>query len=175
MDRSQVIARLESLRDQNEYAFLAFYAYRDLNRTEPEPFLKAALERSPVSIAGCKDLDDEAVVALVQDMSEESIYDESGRLAQPDEVWNYRRGDGVEKALLVANVFHSRHPDWRLVLEVTPHSATLVINEEQKTYRFASRKNLRPQVWDLSLWQPGPGQEEPVSKSQSNSSVSSEV
>ncbi len=53
MDRADVIARLESLRDTNDLADLAFYAYRDLNRTEPQPFLKAALERCPVSIAAC--------------------------------------------------------------------------------------------------------------------------
>ena len=52
MERADVIARLESIREANELADLAFYAYRDLNRTEPEPFLKAALERCPVSIAG---------------------------------------------------------------------------------------------------------------------------
>ncbi len=51
MERAEIVARLESLRPANEFAELAFYAYRDLNRTEPEPFLKAALERCPVSIA----------------------------------------------------------------------------------------------------------------------------
>ena len=37
-----------------------------------------------------------------------SIYDGPARLAQPDEVWNFRRGDGFEKALLVANVLRAR-------------------------------------------------------------------
>ncbi|MCX8033121.1 MAG: hypothetical protein N3B14_07030 [Thermoleophilia bacterium] len=163
MERPEILARLESLRDQNEYAFLAFYAYRDLNRTEAEPFLKAAIERSPVSIAGCQGLDDQAVVSLVQQLPDESIYDEPGRLAQPDEVWNYGRGDGVEKALLIANVLRSRHPEWPLVLEVRPDSAVLVVGQEQSTYRFASRKSLRPQVWNLGIWEPGPGQEPPLS------------
>ena len=111
MERADVIARLESLRDTNELADLAFYAYRDLNRTEAEPFLKAALERCPVSIAGCAGLSDDAVVATVAALPDESIYDEPGRLAQPDEVWNYGRGDGVEKALLLANILRARHPE----------------------------------------------------------------
>ena len=29
-------------------------------------------------------------------------------MAQPDEVWNFRRGDGFEKALLVANVLRGK-------------------------------------------------------------------
>ena len=53
--REEIIARLETVRGRNELADLAFYAYRDLNRTEAEPFLKAALERSPVSIAAAAD------------------------------------------------------------------------------------------------------------------------
>ena len=35
-------------------------------------------------------------------MPDESIYD-GKRLALPDEVWNFRRGDGIEKALLLAD------------------------------------------------------------------------
>ena len=57
MERADVVARLESLRDTNELAGLAFYAYRDLNRIEPEPFLKAALERCPVSHRGLRRLE----------------------------------------------------------------------------------------------------------------------
>jgi hypothetical protein len=40
---------------------------------------------------------DDEVIAVVQAMPSESIYDEAGRLAQPDEVWNFGRGDGAEK------------------------------------------------------------------------------
>lgn len=159
MDRSSVIAQLESLRTSNEYAHLAFYAYRDLNRMEPEPFLKAALQRSPVSIAGCKDLNDQAVVALVRSFAEESIYDEPGRLAQPDEVWNYRRGDGVEKALLLANVLQARHPEALLTIQAAPDQATLEMEGSPpaasgapRRFCFPSRKNLRPQVWKCSLF-----------------------
>ena len=52
MTREDIIGRLESIRDRNDFADLAFYAYRDLNRTDPEPFVLGAIERSPVSIAG---------------------------------------------------------------------------------------------------------------------------
>lgn len=171
MERVDVIARLESLRDSNELAGLAFYAYRDLNRVEPEPFVKAALERCPVSIAACEGMADDAVAATVQALADESIYDDAGRLAQPDEVWNYRRGDGAEKALLLANVLRARHPGAAMTIDVTPDSATLRVGGSAATsstvgtatgsalrsdgpdavYSFESRKDLRPQIWDCGV------------------------
>ncbi|NLT36282.1 MAG: hypothetical protein GXX83_10360 [Gaiellales bacterium] len=147
MSREQIIARLEAVRPHNQAADLAFYAYRDLNRTEAAPFLKAALERSPVSIAACRDLDNAAVVAAVRALAEESIYDEPGRLAQPDEVWNYGRGDGAEKAVLLANLLCARHPQLPLTLEVAPAAVTLRAGDE--AYRFASSKGLHQSVWEL--------------------------
>jgi hypothetical protein len=146
MDRSQVISRLEGLREANELAGLAFYAYRDLNRTDVEPFLKAAMERCPVSIAGAADLSEDALIQKVQSLVPESIYDETGRLAQPDEVWNYGRGDGVEKALLLANIIRARDPAPAVRIEVTPDGA--VAHLGTRTVRFESSKSLRSQTWD---------------------------
>ncbi|MBN1321989.1 MAG: hypothetical protein JXA87_14255 [Thermoleophilia bacterium] len=181
MERADVVARLESLRDSNELAALAFYAYRDLNRVEPDPFVKAALERCPVSVAACEGMADEAVAVAVEALDDESIYDEAGRLAQPDEVWNYRRGDGAERALLLANVLRARHPGTAMTIDVTPDSATLRVGGattagrgvgggtaagpvagapghartktegEETVYRFSSHKELRPQTWDCGI------------------------
>jgi hypothetical protein len=145
MQRADVIARLESVRRENPVADLAFYAYRDLNRTEAAPFLRAALQRCPVSIEGARATADDDLVATVRAWPEESIYDEEGRLAQPDEVWNYRRGDGVEKALLLANILHARAPRDALRVEVGPDRA--VLHRAGREDAFASRKGLRPQVW----------------------------
>lgn len=165
MVRADIVARLETLRETNQLAELAFYAYRDLNRTEAEPFLKAALERCPASIAACAHLGDAAVRTAVEQLRDESIYDEPGRLAQPDEVWNYGRGDGAEKALLLANLFRARHPEAAMSIEVTPDGATLRIGGDARghdggsrgtydggaAYRFTSRKGLRPQTWDCGI------------------------
>ena len=150
MDRAAVVTRLESLRETNELAGLAFYAYRDLNRVEPEPFVRAAFERCPVSIAACAGLTDEAVLEAVEALAEESIYDEPGRLAQPDEVWNYNRGDGPEKALLLANVLQARYPGAACTIEITADAAvlTLEVAGGTRTYRFAGRPGLRPQTWE---------------------------
>ena len=117
--REEAIARLEAQRATNPVVDLAFYAFRDLSRTDWAPFLKAAMERSPVSAAGAKELDDAALEARLREWPDESIYD-GARCAQPDEVWNYRRGDGFEKALCLAAVLRTRHPDAALDLRVSP-------------------------------------------------------
>jgi len=147
MTRREVIERLESLRSAVPVVDLAFYAYRDINRTEPEPFLKAAMERNPVSIAGAKPMSDDEVLAVVQAMPLESIYDESGRLAQPDEVWNYGRGDGVEKAVLLAAILKTRKPDVPITIEVAPGRAVLIVDSRQ--IEWISAKGLKTQRWNL--------------------------
>jgi hypothetical protein len=146
MDREQAIARLEAIRGSNELADLAFYAYRDLNRIEAEPFLRAAFERCPVSIAATDSLTDDALVARIEALPEESVYDEPGRLAQPDEVWNYGRGDGVEKAILLANVLRARHPGEPIRVSVAPENAEL--QALGRTVQFPSTKGLRERSWD---------------------------
>ena len=145
LPRAEIIARLEAIRGRNELAGLAFYAYRDLNSTDAAPFLKAALERSPVALTACHALDDDALLRAVEALEDESIYDGDGRLAQPDEVWNFGRGDGAEKALLLAGLLHARHPDQEILVEVAPGSAA--IRAGTMTQRFASRKGLRAQSW----------------------------
>ena len=108
MTREEIIRHVEALRDKNVTADMAFYAWRDLSRTEPGPFIQAAMERNPVSRAGGAGLDEQTLIEQVGGWDNESIYDGATRLAQPDEVWNFRRGDGFEKALMVANILRGR-------------------------------------------------------------------
>jgi len=147
MTREEVIRRLESLRATIPAADLAFYAYRDINRTDSAPFLKAAMERNPVSIEGAKPMTDDEVLAVVQAMPGESIYDESGRLAQPDEVWNFGRGDGVEKAILLAGIYKARKPDATISVEMTPDCAVLIVDSRHT--EFPSAKGMKSQRWEL--------------------------
>jgi hypothetical protein len=147
MGRDEIIARLERIRGENPVADLAFYAYRDLLRTEVAPFLKAAVDRNPVSVAGARELPEDQVVARVREMPAESIYDDPGRLAQPDEVWNYGRGDGVEKALLLANILKARQPDRSLRVVVDGRQAVLVAGDLQMA--FDTSKGLPKQEWPL--------------------------
>ena len=76
-----------------------------------------------MSIEGCSSPDDDAVAARIHDLEDGSIYDGPGRLAQPDEVWNYGSGDGVEKALLLATAFRAR---WQIEI-----SAIYIVSEER--------------------------------------------
>jgi hypothetical protein len=112
------------------------------------PFLLAAIERNPVSIEGARTLDDVAIVQRVMAMPHESIYEEAGRLAQPDEVWNYGRGDGVEKALLVANILRQRPPLDRIFIRV--HTDMVLLEVGSATYAFKSQKRLKEQIWRVS-------------------------
>jgi hypothetical protein len=148
MSREEIIDRLIDIRHGNDTADMAFYAYRDLNRSEPWPFLLAAMKRNPISIEGAEALDSTAIIQKVSAMPDESIYDEPARLAQPDEVWNYGRGDGVEKAVLLANILHSRMPDEEMSIEVHPDRASLRVGQE--SYDFQSQKGVKEQTWPIS-------------------------
>ncbi len=147
MSREEIMARLESIRQKNLMADMAFYAYRDLSRTEPAPFLKAALQRNPVAAASTSELDGAALAAQLETMPNESIYDGPGRLAQPDEVWNCGRGDGIEKAVLLADVLLSREARAPASIAITARAVTLQYGDD--TYQFETSKQLPDQTWDL--------------------------
>ncbi len=147
MRREEILERLESIRSKNTVADMAFYAYRDLNRTESEPFVKAAIERNPVCVDMARELCDEGVVEAVQGLPEESIYDGAARLAQPDEVWNYRRGDGAEKALLLANLWAARKPDESMTIHIEPTRA--VLKAGKREWNFKSAKGLHEREWKI--------------------------
>lgn len=148
MGREMIIARLERIRNANPAADLAFYAYRDLSRTPHEGFLKACMERNPVSVEGSKDVDIQALSARLVSMPDESVYDGDGRLAQPDEVWNYGRGDGLEKALLLANILYRRTAQ-PFSVSISATVANLAIGNAH--FSFPTSKALAPTVWHYPL------------------------
>ncbi|HAX18323.1 MAG TPA: hypothetical protein DCY00_06990, partial [Actinobacteria bacterium] len=113
--------------------------YRDFSRTDWKPFIKAAVERNPVSIDGCKNLSDDEVIEFIKKMPEESIYDGS-RVAQPDEVWNYHRGDGLEKAIFILNVFRKRNNCKNIIINLEKNTVSLTMDKSILT--FSSGKNL---------------------------------
>jgi len=143
MNRDEIIAYVESMREENRSADLAFYALRDLSRTDWTPFLKAALERNPVCIAGTADLSDDSLIQILKNMPDESIYD-GPRIAQPDEVWNFQAGDGIEKSILLANVWRKRHPEEKIEISVQPDRAELLLGN--RTVGFTSSKGLDNQL-----------------------------
>jgi hypothetical protein len=140
--REQIIDYLQAIRASNPIADLAFYAYRDMESCDWTPFIKAAAERSPVSLRMAESMSVEQVFAWLGQMKNTSIYD-GKRLAQPDEVANYKTGDGLEKAFLLANVIRQRDPQQDIEVIVDKNDIVL---KGQQDYRFISDKNLKKYV-----------------------------
>ena len=148
MSREQVIEYLQTLRASNVTVDMAFYTYRDFVTTSPEPFLKAAMERNPVCVEESSALTVEALLAQLASWPNESIYDGSVRLAQPDELWTFKRGDGLEKALAVACILKKRG--------LYDHLRVVVNNAEAELYHgselicsFTSAKASCLSEWQL--------------------------
>ena len=140
--REQIIDYLLSIRQSNPAADLAFYAYRDMESCDWAPFIKAAMERNPVSAQMAEAISADQVYAWLEQMENVSIYD-GKRLAQPDEVANYNRGDGLEKALLLANVIRQRNPEQDIKITVDNNDVLL---KEKGEYRFVSGKGLKNEI-----------------------------
>ena len=140
--REEIIDYLKSIRSISPTADLAFYAFRDMESCDWQPFIKAAIERSPVSIEKYKPHSIEQIYERLKQMPNESIYG-GNRLAQPDEVANYNTGDGLEKAFLLANIIRSRKPEQKLKITVDNNRAKL---NAKVQYSFESRKELKKEV-----------------------------
>jgi hypothetical protein len=140
--REEIVEHLRQTREHNTTADLAFYALRDMDRCDWRPFVKAAVERSPVSLDAAKSMSVEGIYEWLTRMQDVSIYD-GNRLAQPDEVANYGTGDGLEKAFLMANVLRHRNPEQDLHLEV---DNSHVLLRGAQDYQFVSAKRLQGQV-----------------------------
>ena len=143
MQREEIMTYLSGLRATHPVADLAFYAGRDLAVVDWKPFLKAALERNPVIIDRTGTLDDEALIDALQALPNESIYDGT-RIAQPDEVWNFGRGDGLERAVALANVWLARHPEAAVELEAADRTVLLKLDGKKVT--FESAKGLHRKI-----------------------------
>ncbi len=140
--RKEIIDYLQELRQSNAIADLAFYAYRDMQSCDWVPFVEAAVERNPVSIQMADSMSVEQVHAQLKGMENASIYD-GRRLAQPDEVANYKTGDGLEKAFLLANIIRERNPEQDI--EIVSDKNEVILKGPQQ-YRFVSTKGLKKQV-----------------------------
>ncbi len=144
-------SRLESLREKNATADLAFSAFRDLSRSPWKPFLKAALERNPVSVSSSENFAPKQIYNQLSGFEDRSIYDSPTRMAQPDEVWNFRRGDGLEKAICMMNILRHKFPESRIEFR-WEKPGEVEIGHENHRYPFSTRKNLPvPRESDFSF------------------------
>ena len=117
---------------------MAFYAYRDMENCDWTPFIKAAIERNPVSIEMTDSMSIEQAYKWLEKMPGTSIYD-GKRLAMPDEAANYNTADGLEKAFLLANIIRKKIPGQNIEIKVND---TSVVLKADGRYNFESGKKL---------------------------------
>ena len=143
MQREEIMEYLAGIRASHTIADLAFYASRDLSVTDWQPFLTAAFERNPVIIEATGELSDAELIRTMQVLPNESIYDGS-RIAQPDEVWNFQRGDGLERAIALADAWKSRYPDSEI--ELVSDAKDVVLKMGSDEIRFETAKGLEQRI-----------------------------
>lgn len=141
--RDQIIETIHEHADRSEMALLTLYVYRQMDKADWLPFVKAALERNPTCF---EDLDGKSIAevyAILGKMPDESIYD-GKRLALPDEVWNFRRGDGLEKAFLLADFIIGRDPAAEINIISADKNVSLAYSGTD--YLFGTEKNFRKHI-----------------------------
>ena len=112
-DRETIIKKIDDLSAISEGALLSVYVSRQMKKIDWLPFIKAAIERNPVCFNDLNGQSLNDVYDTIAGLDNHSIYD-NDRLALPDEVWNFRRGDGLEKALLMADVIINKDAGARI-------------------------------------------------------------
>jgi len=143
LSRQEIIQIIDEKAVENEVALLALYAYRQMDKINWKPFIIAALERNPVSLERLKGKTDDEAYQFISGLPNESVYD-GQRLAQPDEVWNFGRGDGIEKAFVLANFLYYERKQQDLRLQV--NRTEVLLESGLMKFSFSSSKELVKQV-----------------------------
>lgn len=137
--REKIISHITKNASKSEQALLALYVYRDMENIDWIPFIKAAIERNPVCFNDLNSKTTSDLEKILNQMPNDSIY-QGKRLALPDEVWNFRKGDGIEKALLLADFIHNK--DKSQIISIEIENKKVVVRSDYKSYHFTSDKNL---------------------------------
>lgn len=137
--REKIVNTITSLSAESELALLTLYVYRQMDRIDWHPFIKACIERNPVCFSDLNGKSTKEVYESLAGLPDNSIYD-GYRLALPDEVWNFRRGDGIEKALLLADVIINK--DQEAFIEIDIKGSRVELKYQGKVYQFISEKNI---------------------------------
>jgi len=142
-NREEIINLITDHKETLEAAQLALYVYRDMDKIDWRPFIKAAIERNPVSFGDLNEKTNYEVYSMLKELPMESIYD-GNRLALPDEVWNFRRGDGIEKAFLLADFL--LHNDKSSTISIEIDHRKVLLTSGQHEFHFTSLKKLRKSI-----------------------------
>jgi hypothetical protein len=141
--REKITETILSLTEKSETALLTLFVYRQMDKIDWLPFVKAAIERNPVCFTDLCGRSVTDVYKILDKMPDESIYD-GNRLALPDEVWNFRRGDGIEKAFLLADYIIQKDPSSSLLIEIRNKKIRLSFNDQN--FLFSSSKSFGKSV-----------------------------
>jgi len=142
-NREDIIKLITENQENSETARLALYVYREMDLIDWGPYIKAAVERNPVSFTDLNERTNYEVYSLLKNLPVESIYD-GNRLALPDEVWNFKRGDGVEKAFLLADFI--LHKDRTATVTISIENKEVLLSSGSHKFHFNSNKNLKKSV-----------------------------
>jgi hypothetical protein len=137
--REDILSKIHEKAEVSEVALLTLYTFRQMDIINWLPFLKASFERNPVSVKELGNKPADEIISILQTMSDQSIYD-GNRLALPDEVWNFRRGDGIEKALLLANILVNRDKNIKIKIGIRNNGVSL--NYNGMDYKFKTSRSL---------------------------------
>jgi len=141
--REDIINIINEHLENSETARLTQYVYRDMDKIDWLPFIKAAIERNPVSFTELNEKNNYEVYSLLKGFPVVSIY-EGNRLALPDEVWNFKRGDGIEKALLLADFL--LHKDKTSAVTITIDNKEVLLSSGGHQFHFISHKHLKKSI-----------------------------
>ena len=141
--REEIINNITRQQENSETALLALYVYRQMDTIDWRPFVKAAIERNPVSFTDLNEKNNYEVYHIIKELPQESIYD-GKRLALPDEVWNFRRGDGIEKAFFLADFLI--HKDKSSTVSIEIENKKVLLSSEGHEFHFTSHKNLKKSI-----------------------------
>jgi hypothetical protein len=135
--REEIIEIISGLAEKSETALLTLHVFRQMDMISWLPFVKAAIERNPVCFTDLNGKSVMEVFKILGALPDESIYD-GRRLALPDEVWNFKRGDGIEKALLLADFIVQKDTSSPVLIEIAEQNVKLRYKDED--FLFTSSK-----------------------------------
>lgn len=142
-DREKIINTIFDAAGSSEPALLSLYVFRQMEDIDWLPFIKAAVERNPVCFNDLNGRSLNEIAEILREMPDISIYDDK-RLALPDEVWNFKRGDGIEKALLLADVILRKDDSASVSIDINNEIVNLTTATTD--FSFVSVKNLKKTI-----------------------------
>lgn len=141
--REEIYEEIKRMAESSELCMLTLYTYRQMDLLDWIPFIKAAIERNPVGLTELDGKQPEEVYNILKALPDESIYD-GQRLSLPDEVWNFKRGDGIEKAFLLAGYILYRDSSSQLIIETDENTAN--VKYKGSDFIFRSSKKLKHKI-----------------------------